>query len=106
VQRSSADLVRLRRDVEVVSDRLRHLAPARLAPVAGQVRRHVRDLAALSLAAHGQDPHPLGDVADAALGDQVAVLGREVAEGLDRSSDPDLLARALACLAAIRSGLP
>ena len=81
-------------------------APARLAPVAEAAREHVRVLAALALAAEGLAPRPLPDVADRALGDQVAVLGHDVAAALDQRPDDDLLARALACLLELRRTLP
>lgn len=106
MQPSSADLATLERDVEVLSDRLRHLGSARLAAVSTQVRRHLRDLAALSLAAHARPEQPLPEVADAALGDQLAVLGREVLDGLRRRPDDRLLVEALACLADLRAALP
>lgn len=103
---SSADLTTLQREVEVVSDRLRHLGTARLRLVSEQVRQHLRVLAALSLSANARPEQPLPVVADLALGDQVAVLGREVVDGLRQRPNPPLLAEALACLADLRSSLP
>jgi hypothetical protein len=106
VQRSAPDLASLRRDVETLADRLRHLAPARLSPVAAVARGHVRTLAALALEAEGLPARPLPDLADTALGDQVAVLGHDLVAALEQRPDPLLLAHAHACLAELRRVLP
>jgi hypothetical protein len=107
VQRRSPDLASLSRDVEVLAERLRHLAPARLSPVADVVREHVRTLAALALEAEGLPPRPLPEIlADRALGDQLAVLGHDLITALEHRPDAPLLVRAHACLADVRRALP
>lgn len=106
MEQSSGDLASLRRDVEVVADRLRHLPPGRLAPAVEPVREHVRRLAGLALAAEGVAARPLPGVAPSALGDQVAVLGHDLAVALERRPDATLLAAAHGCLRALRRVVP
>jgi hypothetical protein len=89
-----------------VADRLRHLAPSRLAPVADDVRAQVRLLAGLALRAEGQPDRPLPDVAATALGDQVAVLGHDLSEALRGHPDAALLDDARLVLVSLRRAVP
>ena len=70
------------------------------------MRQYLADLAALALAAEGREPRPLPEVADAALGDVVAVLGHDLVEALRRSPDDHLRAQAAEVLVGIRRCLP
>jgi hypothetical protein len=89
-----------------VADRLRHLAPARLAPVVDDVRAEVRGLARLALRAEGRSDQPLPDVAATALGDQVAVLGHDLTQALGARPDGALLDQARRVLVSLRRAVP
>jgi len=91
---------------EVVADRLRHLAPARLEPVAGDVRALVDELAALAVRAEGRDPRPLPPVSPRAFGDQVAVLTHDLLEACRAGGDDEALRQAYSVLVALRRRLP
>ncbi len=100
------DLDELERRLDGVADRLRHLSAARLAGRGDAVRVQVRSLAALALRAEGVPVRALPDVADPALGDQVAVLGRDLVAALAGRPDPVLLQQAHACVRSLRRLLP
>jgi hypothetical protein len=89
-----------------VADRLRHLAPARLAPVADDVRAQVRRLAGLALRAEQRPDQALPDVAATALGDQVAVLGHDLTQALRARPDGALLDEARQVLVSLRRAVP
>lgn len=97
---------RLDRLVDLVADRLRHLPPARLAPVADDVRCLLDELAALALAAEARPATTLPTVADRALGDQVAVLGHDIVVALQTRPDERLAVAATAVLDRLRACLP
>jgi hypothetical protein len=89
-----------------VADRLRHLAPVRLAPVADEVRAAVAALASTALRAEGRPERPLPDVAPSALGDQVAVLGHDLTQALRARPDGALLDEARQVLVSLRRAVP
>ncbi len=91
---------------ELVADRLRHLAPQRLAPVAPQVEPLLRRLATLACEADGQPPHPLQLPDPRAWGDVVDVLAADVARGVSVRPDPDVEAEARDVLVRLQRLLP
>lgn len=98
----------VQRVAEVVSDRLRHLAPARLEPIEAEVGLLVDDLAVLARRAEGLGPAPLPTVSARALGDVVSVLAHDIvaASGAPGSSAATSLAQAHTLLVAMRRLLP
>lgn len=101
------------RDVEraadVVGDRLRHLAPARLEPAEAELRKFLGELAVLARAAEGLGPEPLPSVSARALGDVVSVLARDIAEAWrsgEEAPPADEVAQAYALLVTMRRLLP
>ena len=91
---------------EVVSDRLRHLAPTRLEPVDGDVRALLDELAALVVRVEGLDPRPLPSVSPRAFGDQVSVLTHDLLEACRAAGGGEPLLQAHAVLLALRRLLP
>jgi hypothetical protein len=91
---------------EVVADRLRHLAPHRLTPVAAQIEVLLRRLAALASEADGQPPTPLELPERRAWGDVVDVLAADLARALTARPDPDLEDSTLDVLSRLRRLLP
>jgi len=91
---------------EVVADRMRHLAPLRLSPVAAQVEVLLHRLAALACEAEGQPRHPLELPEGRAWGDVVDVLAADLARSVTARPDPDLEASAVDVLTRIRRLLP
>lgn len=70
----------VQRVAEVVADRMRHLAPARLEPVEAQVGVLLDRLAVVVLQAEGLDPRPLPQTSARAFGDLVSVLVHDLVE--------------------------
>jgi hypothetical protein len=66
----------------------------------------VAELAALSLEAEGRARRDLPRVSARGLGDQVVVLGRDLAGALERESSADLLERGSQVLTSIRRAVP
>jgi hypothetical protein len=91
---------------EVVADRLRHLAPQRLAPVAPQVEVLLHRLAVLACQAEGEPPHRLTLPERRAWGDVVAVLAGDLARSVTDRPDVDLEASAVDVLTGLRRLLP
>ncbi len=100
------NLDELERRLDSAADRLRHLSASRLAACSDAVREQVGSLAGLALRAEGEGAHTLPEVADRALGDQVAVLGRDLVDALARRPDPELLEQAHALVRSLRHVLP
>ena len=100
---SGRDVDRLGR---VVADRLRHLAPQRLAPVAPEVEALLHRLATLACEADGQPSHPLELPDRRAWGDVVDVLAADLARALTARPDPDLEDSTLDVLSRLRRLLP
>ncbi len=94
---------------DFVSDRLRHLAPARIEPVDTDVRALLDELAGLARGAEGLAPRPLPAVLSRAYGDQVSVLTHDLLEacgatGTGAADEP--LGEAHSVLVALRRLLP
>lgn len=99
---ANADAADLARMAERVGDRLRHLPARRLHDIEPEVRVLLDDLAGLARAAEGRAPRPLPRASVAAFGDQLAVLGRDIAAALEAAPSPDLLRRAHDTIGAVR----
>lgn len=96
----------VQRVADVVGDRLRHLAPARLEPVEAQVAALLDELAALARRAEGLGPTPLPAASPRAFGDIVSVLVHDLVEAAGQSPPAGLLDQAHSLLVAIRRLLP
>ena len=114
---SSAPTVRasdVERVADVVSDRLRHLAPLRLEPVEAEVAALLQRLADLARRAEGLHPRPLPAVSPQAYGDVLSVLVHDLVSvaphGAADSPAPDgsddVLAAAAALIVDLRRLLP
>lgn len=102
---SAGDVERV---AETVSDRLRHLAPPRLAPVEAEVAALLDELAVVSRRSEGLDPLPRPPVSARAFGDVVAVLAHDVVEAASAgsASATQALGDVHALLVALRRLLP
>ena len=100
---SGRDVDRLGR---MVADRLRHLAPQRLAPVAPEVEALLHRLATLACDAEGQPPLPLELPDRRAWGDVVDVLSTDLARSVTARPDAGVEAAAVDALTRLRRLLP
>lgn len=91
---------------EVVADRLRHLAPQRLAPVASHVEALLHRLALLACEAEGEPPHRLTLPERRAWGDVVDVLAGDLARSVTDQPDVELETSVMDVLAGLRRLLP
>ena len=106
----------LAREVDRVADRLRVLAPQRLAATADPYGRSVAAVAsataqlladaAAALEAPGRGRRELPQLPGHALGDQVAVTGHDLLSALAEHPDEGVTRSALASLQALRRVLP
>lgn len=83
-----------RRELRRVVDRLRSMPLTRLGTCAGPARALAQDLADRGAEAEGRGRYVVPDVGDAAVGDQVAVTGRDLLD-LARPDDAPWMAERL-----------
>lgn len=99
---------RLAVEAERVARRLSTSSPARLSPVAAQVRATTQTLADVTAELAGQPSRVVPEVAVHALGDQVLVLAQDLAEEVRRGQADgagDAAARGAKALTALRRAL-
>ncbi|MGQ7294822.1 hypothetical protein [Quadrisphaera sp. KR29] len=104
---------RAERELGRVLTRLAALGPSRLSRSAGEgrpapaelVRPALQELADAAAAAEGREPRSVPALADRALGDQLAVLGRDLLTAAAATGDDAALVRAADRLEALRRAL-